>query len=111
LAAAPVIQRETIASFDEQKSPANQSWAPLKDPKKRSRPILQGLKEYTKTIPSQEGSVFSTNQKYYAKFHQRGTRYLPTRSSLPAKGESVPTWEKNVATPVYQHIANLLKGK
>lgn len=81
--------REALTEcFLYQRDPQGVAWAPRKHVYGNYRdtnPILFDLLSYFR-FEVTDGKVKVTNSKYYAFFHQTGTRYMVARKFLPQRG-------------------------
>lgn len=100
------LKRLIKETFDKTADPVGANWAPLKKP--TGRPALQGLRNFF-DVKSEEETVFVTNNKPYAVFHQEGTKFIPARKFLPE--DFLPTeWQNRIKPSIQRGIRALLNG-
>lgn len=101
----PVIENLIKREFLYTKSPYGVKWAPLKRP--TGLPPIRGLKDYFNVV-SPNNVVHVGNDKFYAKFHQTGTRFMPARKFLP-EGQLSPTWRDKIYKALTKAVRSGLK--
>lgn len=103
---APVVEQLIEKEFLSTKSPYGDRWAALKRP--TGLPPIRGLKDYFHVV-SHNNVVHVGNEKFYAKFHQTGTRFMPARKFLP-DGQLSTAWRKKIVPEINKLVLNILKG-
>lgn len=119
ISARPKVEEEIYIAFSQETAPTQKKWAPLKPrkfwnkeiPYPAGRPILKGLKEFFHVGLRGEGKISVRNEKWYAKFHFTGTKYMAHRRYLPFLGEKVPAWETNVGAAVIARVDQMIKDR
>lgn len=105
-AAKPQIEFLIARAFDYTQFPEGESWQELKKPK--GLPPLAGLKDFIQTNQS-KNQVVVTSSKYYAVYHQYGTKYIPARSWLPS--EVIPAqWQYPIAPHIHNDVMRYLRS-
>lgn len=102
---APVVEKLIEREFLSTKSPYGDRWAALKRP--TGLPPIRGLKDYFHVV-SHNNVVHVGNEKFYAKFHQTGTRFMPARKFLP-EGQLSPTWRDKIYKALTKAVRSGLK--
>ena len=109
--AMPPLMRQVAKSFAEEKDPNGEKWAELKYKKlKRGHKILEGLKAYFSFFSYNEYLKVS-NQKYYTKYHQTGTKRMARRGFLPQSGRPVnKKWQEPLRVAAQKAILSAIKS-
>lgn len=103
-AALPAVKHQLEEQFETTATPTGKEWKPLKRP--MGLPPLWGLKDFFLAAVI-AASVVIRSSKFYAVFHQKGTRTIPPRQFLP-EGKLSASWKAALSVPIKALIHRLL---